>query len=87
MITVQRAEGANGQISILANGILGDSINFAEGFSSHPGEGCVLELGGFTAEPAELFYGKVAEVIIFKGALGRDDSSAVTRYLAEKHRL
>ncbi len=87
LITVQRAEGANGQFSISANGILGDSINFAEGFSSHPGEGCVLELGGFTAEPAELFYGKVAEIIIFKGALGSDDSSAITRYLTEKHRL
>ena len=87
MITIQRAEGAKGQFSISANGILGDSINFAEGFSSHPGEGCVLELGGFTAEPAELFYGKVAEIIIFKGALGSDDSSAITRYLTEKHRL
>ena len=87
MITVQRAEGANGQVSISANGILGNSIKFAEGFSSHPGEGCVLELGGFPAEPAELFYGKVAELIIFKGVLRRDDSSTITRYLTEKHRL
>src|SRR5438552_8608060 len=87
LITVQRAEGANGQFSISANGILGDSINFAEGFSSHPGEGCVLELGGFTDEHADLFYGQVAEIMLFKGALGSDDSSAITRYLAEKHRL
>jgi hypothetical protein len=87
LITVQRAGGANGQFSISANGILGDSIDFAGGFSSQPDDGCVLELGGFTAERAELFYGKVAELVIFKGALGSDDSSEITRYLTEKHRL
>jgi len=75
------------QFSISANGIVGDSINLGEGFSSHPGDGCVLELGGFTAEPAEHFYGKVAEIIIFKGALESDESSDITRYLIETYRL
>ena len=87
MITLQRTEGSNGQFSIWANGIPGDSINFADSFPSHSGEGSGLELGGFTGEPAELFYGRVAEIIIFKGALGADDRSAVTRHLTERHRL
>jgi len=87
LITVRRAEGAHGQFSISANGIVGDSINLGEGFSSHPGDGCVLELGGFTTEPAEHFYGKVAEIIIFKGALESDESSGITRYLIETYRL
>ena len=87
MITLQRTEGSNGQFSIWANGTPGDSINFADSFPSHSGEGYVLELGGFTGEPAELFYGRVAEIIIFKGALGGDDRSAITRYLTERHQL
>src|SRR2546429_4222803 len=87
LITLQRTEGSNGQFSIWANGIPGDSINFADSFPSHSGEGYVLELGGFTGEPAELFYGRVAEIIIFKGALGGDDRSAITRYLTERHQL
>ena len=87
LITLQRTEGPNGQFSIWANGIPGDSINFADSFPSHSGEGYVLELGGFTGEPAELFYGRVAEIIIFKGALRGDDRSAITRYLTERHQL
>ena len=87
MITVQRAEGPSGQFSISANGIPGDSINFADNFSCYPNEGYALELGGFTAEPAELFYGEVAEIIIFKRALGGDERSAITRYLTETHQL
>ena len=87
LITVQRTKGPNGQFSISANGIPGDSMNFANTFSSHPAEGSVLELGGFTAEPTGLFYGRVAELIIFKSALESDDRSAITRYLTEKHQL
>ncbi len=87
MIIAQRTEGPNGQFSISANGIPGDSINFADSFPSHRAEEYVLELGGFTAEPAELFYGKVAEIIIFKGALGEDDKSAITRYLTERYQF
>ena len=87
LITLQRTEGSNGQFSIWANGTPGDSINFADSFPSHSGEGYVLGLGGFTGEPAELFYGRVAEIIIFKGALGRDDRSAITCYLTERHQL
>jgi hypothetical protein len=87
LITVQRTEGANGQFSISANGIPGDSINFADSFSSHPAEGYVLELGGFTAEPEALFYGRVAEIIIFKGALGEHERSTITRYLTETYQL
>jgi hypothetical protein len=87
LIIAQRTEGPNGQFSISANGIPGDSINFVDSFPSHRVEEYVLELGGFTAEPAELFYGKVAEIIIFKGALGEDDKSAITRYLTERYQL
>jgi hypothetical protein len=87
LITVQRTESPNGQFSISANGIPGESINFDGGLSSPPGKGYVLELGGFAAEPAGLFYGRVAEIIIFKSALGSEDRSAITRYLAEKHQL
>ena len=87
LIIAQRTEGPNGQFSISANGIPGDSINFADSFPFHPGAEYVLELGGFTGEPAWLFYGKVAEIIIFKGALGGDDRSAITRYLTERHEL
>ena len=83
----QRTEGPNSQFSISANDIPGDSINFANSFPSLPGAEYVLELGGFTGEPASLFYGKVAEIIIFKGALGGDDRSAITRYLTERHQL
>jgi hypothetical protein len=87
LITVQRTEGPGSQFSISANSIPGDSINFADSFSSHPAEGYVLELGGFTAEPEALFYGRVAEIIIFKGALRERDRSTIARYLTETHQL
>jgi hypothetical protein len=87
LIMAQRTEGPNGQFSISANGIPGDSMNFVDSFSSKRGEGYFLELGGFTAEPAKLFYGRVAEIIIFEGALKNGDISAITRHLTEKHQL
>jgi hypothetical protein len=87
LISVQRTEGPGSQFSISANSIPGDSINFADIFSSYPAERYVLELGGFTAEPEGLFYGRVAEIIIFKGALGEPDRSAIVRYLTETHQL
>jgi hypothetical protein len=87
LITVQRTEGSNGQFLISANDIPGDSINVAGIFSPRTQEEYALELGGFTAEPAWLFYGRVAEIIIFKGALGSEERSAIMRYLAETHRL
>ena len=68
------------------------AYEFMHGQTSHGiqlayGEGYLLELGGFTPEPAGLFCGKVAEIIIFKGTLGSDDRSAITRYLTERHQL
>src|SRR3989442_15560865 len=82
LITVQRSEGPSGQFSISANGTPGESINFADSFSCPPGEGYVLELGGFSAEPAELFYAHVAEIIIFRGGLGAGGRPAITHYPA-----
>ena len=87
VISVQRSEGVNGQFSISANGIPGDSMNFADSFSSSPREGYALEFGGFTSEPAQLFYGEVAEIIIFKRALRAEERLAITRYLTKTHRL
>ena len=87
LITVQRTAGPKGQFLISANGIAGDSINLAGIFSLPTQEEYALELGGFSAEPAALFYGRVAEIIIFKGALGSEERSAIMRYLAETHRL
>jgi len=55
LIIAQRTEGPNGQFSISANGIPGDSINFADSFPSHPSAEYVLELGGFTGEPRVAF--------------------------------
>src|SRR5262249_34140028 len=69
VITVQRNEDLSGRFSISANGIPGESMNVPDSFSCQPKEGHVLEFGGFSGEPAELFYGEVAEIIIFKGAL------------------
>jgi hypothetical protein len=47
----------------------------------------VLELGGFAAEKESLFYGKIAELIIFTRALATHETSSIVRYLRESHQL
>jgi len=48
---------------------------------------CDLQLGGNHQERDALFYGAVADLIIFQHALDPDEELSVIRYLKEKHQL
>ena len=73
------------EFSISANGVPGNSIRLASDFAAKPSGDYVLELGGFTPEKESLFYGEVADLIIFDRVLTGDETSAVTRYLIATH--
>ena len=89
MITAQRTEGPNGQFSISANGIPGDSINFADSFPSHPSEEYVLELGGFTVVNPQTFLRESGRNNHLQRCLwGRRQIEATLRcYLTVRHQL
>jgi hypothetical protein len=86
LIVVQYAGGGE-EFSISANGVPGNSIRFDSDFAAKPPGDYVLELGGFTPEKESLFYGEVADLIIFHRALTGEETSAVTRYLIATHRM
>jgi hypothetical protein len=87
LIKVEHTGGRDGEFSISADGMTGDSTSLMVDPSPHQGGDYVLELGGFTAQPELLFYGELAEIIVCKGPLPTDDRSAITGYLIERHRL
>ena len=84
-LIVVRYTGGGEEFSISANGVLGNSIRLASDFAAKPSGDYVLELGGFTPEKESLFYGEVADLIIFDRVLTGDETSAVTRYLIATH--
>jgi hypothetical protein len=51
------------------------------------GMDCDLQLGGNQGEGDSLFYGAVAELLIFCRALDPNEQRGITRYLKEKYRL
>jgi len=87
LITVEHTGCPNGEFSISANGITGDSSAPMVNASSHLDGEYVLEVGGCTAQPEALFYGELAEIIIGAGPLSSDDQSAIAGYLIDTHRL
>jgi hypothetical protein len=48
---------------------------------------CDLQLGGNHCESDSLFYGAIAELLIFRRALRPNEQLGVTRYLQEKHQI
>ena len=86
LIVVQYAGGGE-EFSISANGVPGNSIRFDSDFAAKPPGDYVLELGGFSPEKESLFYGEVADLIIFHRALTGEETSAVTRSLIATHRM
>ncbi len=51
------------------------------------GTDCDLQLGGNHGEGDSLFFGAIADLIIFRRALAPNEQLGITRYLKEKHRL
>ncbi len=87
VVVAECSTGRPGEFRISANGIRGESGSVSRNHAPHQRESCVLELGGVAAEKETLFYGQLAELVIFARALGEEETSGVTQYLRETHRL
>lgn len=83
----QAEDGA--QFSISADGI-GSVTSLASG-APEPASDCrsewLIELGGSESDPAALFYGAIAEVILFSRALRPAEQFGITKYLKQKYQL
>jgi Concanavalin A-like lectin/glucanases superfamily/Sulfotransferase family len=86
LVNAQYTGGAAGEFSIAVNGNAGDSTHLARS-SDVPNNDNVLQIGGCSAERESLFYGEIAELIVFRRSLSSDETSAVARHLVETHRL
>jgi Sulfotransferase family len=79
-------ECARGVLSISTQGTR-YSIEVAGDLGAESRGDCGLELGGFTAERESLFYGEIADLIIFRRPLSTEEISDLTGYLITTHRL
>jgi hypothetical protein len=89
MIYFQLQDGDDSQLLISADGIesVAPLTGPAASLQSPPEPGWTIELGGSEAEPGALFYGAIAEVILFGRRLRRTEQFAIAGYLKQKYQL
>jgi hypothetical protein len=87
IVNLRYTGGAAGQFSISTNGNAAASAELTRSFDAEWNNDTVLEIGGCSAERESLFYGEIAELIVFRRSLANDEMSAVTRHLIQTHRL
>jgi len=86
VIYFQWQKGSEGRLSITVDGIssetqLAQRLN-PNGSHSHPK--WTIELGGSETDPATLFYGAIAEIILFTRPLRPNEQLAIISYLKQK---
>ncbi len=75
------------QIAISVDGnASATQVTFAA-IAPDPATEWVIQLGGCETEPAALFYGAIAEVMLFSRALTAGEQLALGKYMKEKYRL
>ncbi len=88
IIAVQYSGNGAQSLVSFANGISGQSVrnqrDFEEPKRTHHS---IIEIGGTKRETDSLFFGSIAEIIIFGPALGDHQLDGVTLYLKEKYQL
>ena len=89
MIYFQLQDGNDSQLLISADGIesIASLTAPAAPLQSPPEPGWTIELGGSEADPGALFYGAIAEVILFGRRLIRTEQFAIAGYLKQKYQL
>lgn len=89
MIHFQVEDGNDSQLLISADGIenVAPLTAPAAPLPSPPGADWTIELGGSETDPGALFYGAIAEVILFGRRLTRREQFAIFGYLKQKYRL
>ena len=89
MIYFQLQDGNDSQLLISADGIesIAPLTAPAAPLQSPPEPGWTIELGGSEADPGALFYGAIAEVILFGRRLIRTEQFAIAGYLKQKYQL
>ena len=89
MIYFQLQDGNDSQLLISADGIesIASLTAPAAPLQFPPEPGWTIELGGSEADPGALFYGAIAEVILFGRRLIRTEQFAIAGYLKQKYRL
>lgn len=89
IIQVLHKSESGGTLSISANAAAGSAVDTMQTRKCAVKTllACTLELGGTEGEIESLFYGAVAEIIIFNRALSTSEQFGLTRYLKEKYQL
>ncbi len=89
MIYFQLQDGDDSQLLISADGIesIAPLTAPAAPLQSPPEPDWTIELGGSEADPGALFYGAIAEVILFGRRLIRTEQFAIAGYLKQKYQL
>ena len=82
-------DGEDSQLFISADGIesIAPLTAPAGPLQSPPEPDWTIELGGSRADPGALFYGAIAEVILFGRRLTRTEQFAIARYVKQKYQL
>jgi hypothetical protein len=84
-VVVQNSGGESSELSISANDRAGPPVSVRAPPPRLAEGDYVFELGGSDAE--SLFYGEVAEIIIFRRALRNEERSGILRYLTETYQV
>ncbi len=88
IINVQHTREGKGTLLSFANGIPGAPCRGSCGQERRKTFLRVaLQLGGAEGENQSLFFGAVAEIMIFSGSLEDQQRIGITRYLKDKYRL
>jgi len=89
LVCFQRQERNDSQLLLSVDGV--DSVESlpetSELLQTTNPSGWTIELGGSEADPDALFYGAVAEVIVFGRSLNNKERFGVARYLKQKYKL
>ena len=89
IINFHLQRGPDSQLLISADGIESIAPMAAPDapLPSSPDPDWTIELGGSEADPDALFYGAIAEVILFSRHLIRTEQFAIASYLKQKYQL
>lgn len=87
LVHFQKEGTCGAQLSLAVNGFAGQSITSTASPGGAPlrGPDCTLHLGGDEAQRDALFFGAIAELIVFDRALETTECRGVVRFLKDKY--
>jgi hypothetical protein len=87
LVAVQCSAGKTPEVLISSDRARATCLLSLNDMRSQASELSVLELGGLGPAKETLFYGEIADIVIFRRALSQEECAGVARYLSESHHL